>query len=65
MVLFDQIPVSTSQEIEVDAENLSGGKLNRENGEVKWNFELTPTEKKVVELKYTVKYPKEKNLIVE
>ena len=65
MVLFDQIPVSTSQEIEVDAENLSGGKLNKENGDVKWNFELTPTEKKVVELKYTVKYPKEKNLIVE
>ena len=65
MVLFDQIPVSTSQEIEVISENLSGGKLNKENGEVKWNFELKPTEKKEIELKYIVKYPKDKNLIVE
>lgn len=65
MVLFDQVPVSTSQEIEVATENLSGGKLNKENGEVKWNFDLKPTEKKEVELKYTVKYPKDKNLIVE
>ena len=65
MVLFDQVPVSTSQEIEVATENLFGGKLNKENGEVKWNFDLKPTEKKEVELKYTVKYPKDKNLIVE
>jgi uncharacterized protein (TIGR02231 family) len=63
--LFDQIPVSTTQEIEVTPEILSGGTLNRENGEVKWKVTLSPSQKSEIELKYKVKYPKEKTLTVE
>jgi len=65
MVILDQIPVSTIENIEVDAQKLSGAKLNEETGEVKWVFELEPTEQKEWELRYVVTYPKYGNLIVE
>lgn len=64
-VLLDQIPVSTMDEIEVVPENLSGGTLNKENGEVKWKFTLKPANKNELELKYKVKYPKDKTLSIE
>jgi len=65
MVLLDQIPVSTVSEIEVTAEKLSNGILNKETGEVKWKFTLPPTQKTEFDLLYKVRYPKDKNLTVE
>lgn len=65
IAILDQIPISTSQEIEVEAENLSGGILNTGTGEVKWKLELQPTERKELELKYKVKYPKNRTLTIE
>jgi hypothetical protein len=64
-VLSDQIPVSTMEEIEVIPENLSGGILNKENGEIKWRFTLKPATKNELELKYKVKYPKDRTLSIE
>jgi len=64
-VLLDQIPVSTLEEIEVIPENLSGGTLDKEKGEVKWIFTLKPADKTELELKYKVKYPKDRNLTIE
>jgi hypothetical protein len=65
MLLFDQIPVSTMQEIDVIPEILSGGELDKDTGEVKWKFTLPATQKSEMELKYKVKYPKGKALTVE
>jgi len=65
MVLLDQIPVSTVSEIEVTAEKLTGGTLNKETGEVKWKFILQPAQKTEFELLYRVRYPREKSLTVE
>jgi len=65
MILYDQVPVSTNDEIEVTTETLSGGNLNKEKGEVKWTFKLDPSAKKEIDLKYTVKYPKERTLNIE
>ncbi|MDR1676299.1 MAG: mucoidy inhibitor MuiA family protein [Tannerella sp.] len=65
MVVFDQIPVSTLQEIEVTVDNLSGGTLNDATGEVKWKFSLPPARTNELELRYKVKYPKGKSLLVE
>ena len=65
MVLLDQIPVSTVSEIEVTAEKLSNGILNKETGEIKWKFTLPPTQKTEFDLLYKVRYPKDKNLTVE
>lgn len=65
MVLFDQIPKSTLEEIEVELQKSSGAKYDAETGEIKWKFTLESSNKKNFELKYSVKYPKYRNLIIE
>lgn len=65
MIILDQVPVSKRDEIEVDIQNLSGGKLNKKNGEIKWEFKLSPSEEKQFDLKYAVKYPKTRHLVIE
>lgn len=65
MIILDQAPVSTIEEIDVNVQNISGAKQNSETGEIIWEFELKPNDKKDFELKYSVKYPKYRNLIVE
>lgn len=65
MIILDQVPVSTIEEIEVNVHKISNAKQNAETGEIKWKFELKPNDKKELELKYSVKYPKYRNLIVE
>ncbi len=65
MIIFDQVPVSTLEEIKVDVLEISGAKHNVETGEIKWDFSINPNELKKFELKYSVKYPKNRNLIIE
>ncbi len=65
MTLIDQVPVSARNEIEVNILNQSGAKYNSEVGEMKWELILQPNTKKELELKYTVKYPKFRQLIIE
>ena len=65
MIIFDQVPVSTIEEIEVSVDNISGGIFNKESGKVKWKFAFEPTGKKDIELKYKVKYPKDRVLNIE
>ena len=64
LLLVDQVPVSSNADIEVSTENISGGFLNAESGQIKWNLTLDPASKKDFELKYTVKYPSNKALII-
>ncbi len=64
-VLLDQIPVSTLSEIEVEIQDLSKGSLNEETGETKWKMLLKPNDKKELEIKYKVKYPRDKTLTIE
>jgi uncharacterized protein (TIGR02231 family) len=61
----DQIPVSSNSSINVDAVELTGGKLNSLTGVVKWEFGLNAGETKQLILTYSVKYPKDKNIILE
>lgn len=65
MVVLDQVPVSTLEEIEIDVLNTSNAKINLTTGEVKWAFKLAPKKQKEIELKYSVKYPKSRDLIIE
>jgi uncharacterized protein (TIGR02231 family) len=65
MVILDQVPVSTLEEIEVIAEKLSGARQNIETGEIRWELSLEANNKKDLELKYSVKYPKDKKLVIE
>ncbi|WP_417887872.1 DUF4139 domain-containing protein [Zunongwangia sp.] len=65
IIVLDQVPVSTLEDIEVEIEEISGGILTKETGEVKWNFKLQPNKEKIVDLKYSAKYYKNKTIILE
>lgn len=65
ITLNDQIPVSSNSSINVDALELSGGKLNSQTGEISWDLEIKSQETKQIVLTYSVKYPKDKAIILE
>ncbi|MFY0603796.1 MAG: DUF4139 domain-containing protein [Flavobacteriaceae bacterium] len=65
MTVLDQIPISTKEEIKVTLDKLFNGILNKETGEVKWNFTLSPNDTKNLRLKYSVRYPKSRNLNID
>lgn len=65
MLLFDQVPVSTLEEIKVELSEISGGKHEPKTGEIKWEFKIDPSESKKFSLNYFVKYPKNRKLIIE
>jgi len=65
ITLNDQIPVSSNSGINIDAIELSGGKLNGQTGEIKWDIEIKSQETKQLVLTYSVKYPKDKTVILE
>lgn len=61
----DQIPISSNSGIEVNTVELSGGKQNSQTGEIKWELTLKPQETRQLILTYSVKYPKDKTIILE
>lgn len=63
--IYDQIPISVLEEIQVDVLELNGGTLDKETGKVEWKLELKPNETKTILIKYSVKYPKEKQVVVQ
>ena len=65
LTLTDQLPVSRNSTIAVSAEELSGGRLDKESGIVAWRLELKPGEQRELHLLYAVKYPKGRSLAIE
>lgn len=65
LMVYDQIPVSANGEIEVTPLNISNGNLIPETGILFWNFPLKNAASQQIEIKYTVKIPKSKQLYIE
>jgi uncharacterized protein (TIGR02231 family) len=65
LTLNDQIPISSNSGITVETIELSGGRHNPQTGEIKWDLEIKPQETKQIILTYSVKYPKDKTVILE
>lgn len=65
IALYDQIPISSNSGINVEATELTGGQLNSGTGLIKWELEIKPQETRRVVLTYSVKYPKERTVILE
>jgi uncharacterized protein (TIGR02231 family) len=61
----DQYPISKTDDIKVDLVEDSGAIIDKSNGKLVWNIKMTPNEKKVINLRYSVKYPNGRPLIVE
>ncbi|MEJ8840955.1 DUF4139 domain-containing protein [Lacibacter sp. H375] len=62
IIVEDQFPISTLKEIEVEDIKYDGAKLNEETKIITWTFTIDPKQLKKMEMKYSVKYPKEKKL---
>ncbi len=62
VTLIDQIPLSTSDDIEVEVDDLSGGKLDAQTGIVEWKLSLKPGEQIKKKLTYKVKIPKDQSV---
>ncbi len=63
--LLDQIPVSSNSGITVEALELSGGRHDTSTGKVSWDYELGPQETRQTILSYSVRYPRDKTIILE
>ncbi len=63
--IIDQVPVTTTRDIQIDILELSGGTLDEDTGRVEWKLNLNQNEMKEIMLKYSVKYPKGKRVILE
>jgi len=61
----DQFPVSKTDDIKVDLIEDSGAKIDKTTGKLRWDIEIAPNEKKIISLRYSVKYPNGKPLIIE
>lgn len=58
--LYDQLPVSKQNEIEVEAIELSKADHDLPTGKLKWNLSVAPAETKKIQLSFSIKYPKNK-----
>jgi hypothetical protein len=65
LVMLDQVPVSNNAEIEVSKETTPDSKFDAESGEISWESVINPGQSKVFDLKYTVKYPKNRRIYIE
>jgi hypothetical protein len=65
MILYDQVPVPTLSEIELDVKETTRGRWNQENGEIRWEMELDAKANRDLVLRYSVRYPRNQNLIFD
>ena len=64
LIIEDQIPISTGSDIEITVEKLDGALYDKETGKLTWKIEAKPGQSKKLTFVFTVKYPKDKNIIV-
>lgn len=65
LIIQDQLPVSTNNEISVEKQEISKAQLDESNGILTWKMLLQPNEQKKLVLKYQVKYPKNRPINIE
>ncbi len=62
ITMKSQIPVSMNEDIEVEAVNLSGGKLEKDTGIITWELEIESGKSVEKMLVFSVRHPKEKTV---
>ena len=65
ITIHDQIPISTSSDITITDDELSGGMKSAITGEVTWKLRVAPSDLANKEIGYTVKYPKNEHVSVK
>ena len=62
LVVQDQLPITQNAEIEIQAKELSKGKLDERTGIISWTFNLKPKGKKDLLFGYMIKHDKDQNV---
>jgi len=65
LTVFDQLPVSIMNDINVTPTELSNGTLDDKTGKVVWELHLEPQQQTELLLQYEVKYPKKERVLLE
>ncbi len=65
IVIQDQFPIATENDMVVEKMDFSGGKIEEETQIITWELNLNAKEEKKLLLQYNVKYPKDKILNIE
>lgn len=65
LIVQDQVPISVNKEIEVEDIAAPDAKVEKETGLLTWNLTLQPGQERKLRLGYTVKYPKERRVVLE
>jgi hypothetical protein len=63
--VLDQIPISTTKDIIVEDLKAPDGELNKETGFVSWTITLQPGQERKLNLGYSVKYPKDRRVVLD
>lgn len=61
----DQIPIAVTKDIDVQDVDAKDAQINKETGIVAWLINLKPGEEQKRFLKYSVKYPKERRVVID
>jgi len=59
IVIDDQLPLSNDEDVEVKADVLGSGKLDKDTGRVEWDITIKPGERENLRFKYSVQAPRE------
>ncbi len=65
IVIEDQYPISEKKSIEVELLESSNAKVDTKTGKLVWELQIDSNDKKTLNYKYSVKYPKDVNVITE
>jgi len=65
LILKDQFPISTNNDIKVKQNELESGELNEETGIITWKFNIPTGQNKVVQFGYSVDYEKGRVLYLD
>ncbi len=65
IVVEDQYPISTNDDIEVTLDNAKGAEVDKDTGTLKWKLTVEPGKAEKLNFRYSVKYPKKQRLVLE
>lgn len=65
LVIEDQVPVSTNEDIEVRVDELLRGTHDAQTGRLQWQLTLPPGSTDAVRFGYELRYPKDRHILLE
>lgn len=63
MTIYDQLPLSQENNINVANADYKDGVLDKDTGEIEWSITLGAKQEKSLPLNYTLSYPKNRQVM--